>query len=233
MAFGVIFDMDGLMLDTERIARKVWKRAVAEYGYTVTDTQYLQIVGRTVTDAEGVLRDIFGPGFPFGEIYALRKKYYDIELEDHGVPVKPGLIELLDYLDLNAIPRAVASSTVKSFVLVKLNGAGIAGRFDAIVGGDEVERGKPAPDLFLAAARQLGLAPEQCLVLEDSEPGIRAGYLAGCLPVMVPDLKQPSPDVAMLAWRICEDLSRVIPLLEEIKRGGMPAFGSRAPISGG
>lgn len=222
--FAVIFDMDGLMLDTERVARRSWRRAMADLGYSIEDTTYLQIVGRTVHDARAILGAAFGPDFPFDHVYALRQRYYDIDLASHGVPVKPGLFDLLEYLDQHHIPKAVASSTFRKFAEVKLGGAGLSERFDTVVCGDEVANGKPAPDVFLAAAQALAVAPEQCLVLEDSEAGIRAAYSAGALPVMIPDLKQPTPDVIMLAYRVLPDLHAVIPLLDSFQRGGFPVF---------
>ncbi len=173
------------------------------------------------------LKEAFGQGFPFQEIYALRQSYYDESLKNNGVPVKAGLYEVLEFLAQHGIPRAVASSTHRQFALVKLEGAGITGQFQAVVGGDEVQNGKPAPDLFLEAARRFNVPPEECVVLEDLEAGIRAAFAAGMLPIMIPDLKQPSPDVAILSYRILPSLIDVIPLFQEWKLNGLPEFAPR------
>lgn len=222
--FAVIFDMDGLMLDTERVARLAWRRAMAELGYPIDDHTYLQIVGRTARDAHTFLGAVFGSDFPFEQVYALRQAYYDTDLAENGVPVKPGLLELLDYLEAQHIPKVVGTSTARKFARVKLNSAGLLDRFSAMVCGDEVPNGKPAPDVFLAAARLLAVNVDHCVVLEDSEAGIRAAYAAGAVPVMVPDLKQPTPDVSLLAYRVLPDLHAVIPLLAEFGQQGLPAF---------
>ncbi len=222
MTLAVIFDMDGLMLDTERLARAAWRRAMQDKGFEIEDAIYLLIVGRTIKDAQKILAEAYGPDFPFQEVYDLRQTYYDDDLTINGVPVKQGLLELLDFLDAHHIPKAVASSTHRKFAGVKLTGAGIAARFDAAIFGDEVINGKPAPDLFLEAARLLRVSPRECVVLEDFEAGVRAAYAAGMLPVMIPDLKQPSPDVSVLTYRIVPSLEEVVPILEKLLEKGSP-----------
>lgn len=221
----VIFDMDGLMLDTERMARKAWKRALSEEGFSIDDAEYLRLIGRTVQDAEMILKEVFGNGLPFQQIFDQRQAYYDLDIEQNGIPVKPGLLELFDYLEAKQITKAVASSTPCWFAVRKLAHVGIEKRFCTIVCGDMVERGKPAPDLFLETARRINMPPEQCVVLEDSEAGIQAAYSAGMVPIMVPDLKPPSADTAAAAYRILPTLYDVIPLLEEMLRNGVPQSG--------
>lgn len=219
--FAVLFDMDGLMLDTERLAHRAWTQAMLERGYTLDETSYLRLIGRTVADVQGILSEIFGDSIPYADIYARRRALYDLEIAANGVAVKPGLLELLDYLETHQVPKAVASSTHHPSVVMKLTLAGIAGRFSALVGGDQVERGKPEPDLFLEAARQLGFAPRDCLVLEDSEAGILAAHRAGMLPVMVPDMKQPDAETARLSYRVVPTLHDVIPMIETFLREGL------------
>lgn len=219
----VLFDMDGLMLDTERMARVAWKRALLERGYPIDDAVYLRLVGRTVADAKLILGEIFGPELPFQEIFDLRQSYYDLDIEQNGIPVKAGLFELLDYLETNLIPKAVASSTPAWFARHKLARAGIDQRFQAIVCGDMVSRGKPFPDLFLEAARQIDALPQDCVVLEDSEAGILAAHRAGMLPLMVPDLKQPDPEVRELAYRVLPSLSEATSLIQTFLQEGLPA----------
>jgi HAD superfamily hydrolase (TIGR01509 family) len=211
----VIFDMDGLMLDSETLGRQIWSRALAERGYALADGAYLRLIGRTLRDVALILGEVFGADFPFDEVYAQRQRYYEEHIARHGIPLKPGLLELLDFLDQRGIPRAVASSTRREFALLKLSSAGVLGRFNAVACGDEVVNGKPAPDVFLEAARRLGIPPQYCLALEDSEAGVRAAHAAGMVVVMIPDLKPPTAELERLAYRILSTLADVIPLMGE------------------
>lgn len=195
----VIFDMDGLMLDTERLARRAWQAAMAAHGFTLPDEIYLQFVGRTREDTEQILRRTYGPDFPYAEVYRERQANVAAAIARDGLPLKPGLLELLDWLEEAGLPRAVASSSSRAAVLDRLGRVGLLDRFAAHVGGDEVRRGKPEPDIFLAAAARLGLPAEGCLVLEDSELGVQAAHAAGMRALMIPDLKPPSPGTAALA----------------------------------
>lgn len=218
----VLFDMDGLMLDTERMARVAWKRALLERGYPLEDSDYLRLVGRTVQDAQMVLGELFGPELPFQEIFDTRQTYYEQDIEQNGIPIKPGLLDLLGFLEENNIPKAVASSTPSWFARIKLDHTGISSRFLSIVCGDMVSRGKPFPDLFLEAASQINVEPQHCVVLEDSEAGITAAYHAGMTPLMVPDLKQPGPEIREMAYQILPSLAEVIPLMDNFIRSGLP-----------
>jgi beta-phosphoglucomutase-like phosphatase (HAD superfamily) len=222
--FAVIFDMDGLMMDTERMARAAWTRALADHGYNIDSADYLRIVGRTVQDAQHILSQLFGPELPFEQVFAKRQAYYDEDIEQNGIPTKAGLFELLDFLERKTLPKAVASSTPCWFATRKLERIGVEQRFLAVVCGDMVAQGKPAPDLFLEAARRMAIPPERCIVLEDSEAGIRAAHNARMLPLMIPDLKQPEAEIQQQAYRILPSLLDVIPLLEEFLRGGLPAL---------
>ena len=130
------------------------------------------------------------------------------------VPKKKGLDELLAWLKARGLPAAVASSTYRSLVERNLRTAGVEEYFRKVVTGDQVEHGKPAPDIFLLAARQLGLAPGNCLVLEDSFNGVRAGAAAGCVTVMIPDLSQPTPELLSLCSGCLEDLGQVPDFIE-------------------
>ncbi len=205
----VLFDMDGLMLDTERIAQRAWQRAGAQRGYDFPSDVYLQAVGRTKADTAVVFKQAYGDDFPFQELYARKQAFYYEMLESEPIPIKAGLIDLLDRIDELGLSKAVATSTARPSALKKLTLTGLIERFTTIVGGDEVVNGKPAPDIFLTAAQRLGIAPAHCLVLEDSEAGIRAAHAAGMTPVMVPDLKQPSDDVRGLAHMVAHSLTDV------------------------
>lgn len=209
----VIFDVDGLMLDTEPLARAAWRQAMSERGLTFDDDLFSQMVGRTKGDARDLILNAYPQGLPFDELYARRVEHLDRSIRENGIPVKPGLGELLDYLEAHGYRKAVASSTYHDLTVRKLGRAGVLERFEAVVGGDEVTRGKPAPDIFLEAASRLGASPGECLVLEDSEAGIRAAHAAGMRPVMVPDLIQPDAELANLAYCILPSLLEVRDLL--------------------
>ena len=203
----IIFDMDGLMLDSEPIYRMAWQQAAGELGYHLDDAYYLRLVGRKNAEAEAEVVATFGPAFPLPAFRAHWTARWEAHVREHGLPAKPGLAELLDQLDTWAMPKAVATSTERTPALRSLGG--LARRFDALVTGDEVRAGKPAPDIFLLAAHRLGAEPRRCVVLEDAEAGIRAAHAAGMAPILVPDLQEPSPHVVALACRRCASLHEV------------------------
>jgi HAD superfamily hydrolase (TIGR01509 family) len=144
-------------------------------------------------------------------------------LEAEGVPRKPGLVELLELLRARDVPRAVATSTAGRLARHKLEQAGVGGYFEVIVGGDEVAHGKPAPDIFLAAADRLRQQPTRCAVLEDSGPGIRAAYDAGMVPILIPDGRPPAEETRRLAAFVVESLAAVTPILDGLMAGRLSA----------
>jgi HAD superfamily hydrolase (TIGR01509 family) len=213
----VIFDMDGLMLDTETLAREAWFRTMREFGYPLTDAIYLRVLGATGARTRSIFQEAFGDDIPVDAMYARKQDLLEQAIAGGQVVVKPGLIPLLDKLDAWHTPKAVGSSTVKAIVLKKLSAVGLVERFDAIVGGDEVAHGKPAPDIFLEAARQLNAAPGECVVLEDSDNGVRAAHAAGMRVIMVPDLKPPDNDVQAMVWRVVSTLIEALACLRQLR----------------
>ena len=202
----VIFDMDGLMLDTERVARKAWGQAMAEWGYELTDSFYFTIMGKTITDIRSIFLQTYGPDLPIAAIIGQKHLYMDTLLAEEGVPLKAGLSELLDRLERWKLGKAVASSTARRAVMDMLSRANVVHRFEVIIGGEDALRSKPAPDLFLAAAERLRVPPSGCVVLEDSEAGIRAAHAAGMVPVMIPDLVTPTEEMRNLAEAVLPSL---------------------------
>jgi HAD superfamily hydrolase (TIGR01509 family) len=207
----VIFDMDGLLLDSEPLYRVTWQTAAAELGCPIDDELYTHFVGRGNDESERILRERLGDAFPLDEFRARWRRDWDERLARAPLPRKPGAMELLDLLDALAIPKALATSTPRATALRCLGE--LAARFEAIACGDEVEHSKPAPDLFLLTTQRLGIAPDQCLVFEDSEAGVRAARAAGMEVIIVPDLIEPSAEVAAMALRVCRSLHDIAVIL--------------------
>jgi len=220
----VIFDMDGVMLDTERIYRHAWSHAMAQLGYVLPDELYFRIMGKTVSEIQTVFRKDFGPDVPFEAIVGLKQQQVEAAFSEKGIPVKAGLTDFLDRLDHWRLPRAVASSTARKQVVEMLSRSGVAHRFEVIVGGDEVLRSKPAPDLFLAAAERLAAPAGGCMVLEDSEAGIRAARAAGMHSILIPDLLAPPEEISRLASAVMPSLDNACKYLQVL--GGFPDFRS-------
>jgi HAD superfamily hydrolase (TIGR01509 family) len=205
----VLFDMDGLMFDTERLIWRAWRQAMDDFGYEASDEVFLASIGATVESTNQLLIAAYGPDFLLEATNRRTDEYAWQEVEARGAPLKPGLLALLDYLELQEIPKAVASSSGRATIDRLLAAAGLAQRFAAIAAGDQVTHGKPAPDIFLLAARRLGVEPARCLVLEDSERGAQAARAAGMAVVIVPDIKPPPADIASLAAAVLPDLHAV------------------------
>lgn len=203
----VIFDMDGLMLDTERLAPQAWEDASARMGVAFDMTLLPLMVGRNFRDCQSLIVERHGPDYPTAALMQAWHAAYDAIVERDGIAIKHGLIDLLDWLDAEGIPKAVATSTRRDRAQAKLAQTGLLDRFVALVGGDEIVRGKPAPDIFLLAAQRLDHAPDTIVVFEDSEPGVRAALAAGMTPIMVPDLHPPSADLLALEPLVVESLA--------------------------
>lgn len=216
MIEAVIFDMDGLMVDTERLARRFWFIAFEEFGSVPTDEQYLRIVGRNAVDSTAVLKEALGADFPVEECRARMRELYYADIAKNGIPVKPGLRELADFLKAESIRFAVATSTARDITLRKLEMTNLMSDFGTIVAGDEVIKGKPDPEIFLKAAELLGAAPEKTIVLEDSFNGIRAAHAAKMIPIMVPDLAQPTDEIRALAHAVVPSLKEAQEVISQL-----------------
>ncbi|HQR11037.1 MAG TPA: HAD family phosphatase [Casimicrobiaceae bacterium] len=191
----VIFDMDGLMLDTESLGRETWRVAADAVGVEFDPDLLPAMIGRNYRDCRQMLRERYGPAYPVEELTAACLATFDAIVARDGIAQKPGLPELLDWLERENVVRAVATSTRRDRAEAQLTRQGLLSRFATLVGGNEVDRGKPEPDIFLLAAERLDVAATDCVVLEDSEPGVRAALAAGMMPIMVPDLQGPSAEL--------------------------------------
>ncbi len=213
MIQSVIFDMDGLMFDSERIWGTLWEPAFARFGLAVPEGLPNAMRGITGDAAIATIKAHCDDTVDAEAVFAA---FYEIAEErfSQGVEKKPGLDELLAYLGEREIPCAVASSSPEAIVSTDLELAGVRPCFAEVVHGREVAHSKPAPDIFLEAARRLGADPARTLVLEDSHAGVRAGAAGGFVTVMVPDIVAPTDEIRGLATRVCDDLFEVRDLLE-------------------
>lgn len=210
----LIFDMDGLMFDTERIYYKAWQEAARAYGYEIDWNIYTQLVARNSRYIEKVLKQILGEALPYDAICTKKREICDAIIEKEGIQRKEGLLELLDYLEAKNIQKVVATSSMREKALRYLELGGVKERFDWIICGSDVEESKPNPEIFLKAATHMGKAPEECMVLEDSRLGIQAAAAAGMTGVFIPDLVKADEEILGNASYEVASLREVISLLE-------------------
>ncbi len=205
----VILDMDGLMIDTESIYKRAWQNAAAEFGYILDDGFYWTLIGQPNPACEAAVLDRFGLQFPLAEFRIRWAELWQADVVKSGIPTKSGLAELLSFLDEHRLPTAVATSSDREYATLSLRQAGLGERFSEIVTGDQVVNGKPAPDIYLEAAHRLGVSPQYCVAIEDSDAGVLAASAAGMITLMVPDLKAPSAQARSAAFSVLVSLSDV------------------------
>ena len=214
MIEAVLFDMDGLMFDTERMYQKAWLQAGRQMGVPMEPEIVDRLRGRNREGCARVCREAFGEDFDFDAMRTACRALMARWIEEDGLPVKPGLYELLTELERRGIPAVLATSTTRDSAWGHLQRAKVDRYFLGAVCGDEVSHSKPDPEVFLKAAALAGRDPARCMVLEDSPAGVRAGAAADCFTVMVPDLTAPDEELRKLADEILPGLRDVIPLLD-------------------
>lgn len=210
---GVIFDMDGLIYDSERLFFRHKLKIMKEYGYTETEESYSKTLGLTGETLKQTVLALYGNDYPYFEISKKARGEMIKTIKTEGLPIKPGIIPLLKYLHTHQIPCAIASSTHIEYIREYLSVTQLSSYFHAVIGGDMIANSKPAPDIFLEAARQLGSRPEHCLVLEDSENGILAAHRAGIPVICIPDMKYPAPEYVCMTFDLLENAEMVLPML--------------------
>lgn len=210
---GVVFDMDGLMFDTETLTYELQKTILKEWGVDYTLDWYKQTIGKRMEDIIPLFKDLCVEDFDYSEFRAQCRQAYTEYTNKNGVPIKDGLFELLDFLKSKGIKTALCTSTTEASATRTLRISGTLPYFDELVCAEDVKRGKPYPDPFLKAAEKLGIKPENCLVLEDSLNGIKSAYTAGMITVMIPDLIEPTEEIKPMCYRILPSLNEVIQLI--------------------
>lgn len=208
----VIFDMDGLIFDTEALHEEASGMAARDLSHTMTPELFRSMIGLTGPDGRTRVRDYFGPDFPLDAFFDRWRTHF-YALANTRLRLKPGVNEILDLLDKLDVPRAIATSSSHTTVNHHLAQHGLARRFQAIVARGDYPNGKPAPDPYLTAAARLGVSPNACLALEDSHNGVRSAAAAGTMTVMVPDLLSATQDIEALCILVAADLHTVCRLL--------------------
>lgn len=207
----VLFDMDGTMIESEAALLECWRQAAQDLSLPLEDGLWLSMVGLHDSACHALLRTRLDEAQVQALLSAMQA-LYDVRV-DAGLPVKEGLIALLERLTAQGMPIAVVTSTRRPRALYKLERAGLLPYFSLVVGGDEVSHPKPAPDIYRLAAQRLDVDPRRCVVLEDSPAGVRSALAAGMAPIHIPDLVAPSEEVRALGHRIVADMGQAHALL--------------------
>ena len=212
---GVLFDMDGVILDSEKLYARFWAAGCESFGYSMTYQQALGMRSLNARAGQAYLSSLFGPDISYPQVRAKRIELMDAYVEENGVEAKPGILPLLDYLTSRRIPYAITTASPLDRIANHLGRLGLYQRFPHICTAHAVAQGKPAPDIYLLGAKTIGLPPESCLALEDSYTGLLSAHRAGCLASIVPDLDQPSPEILDIAYAKLDSLADVIDLMED------------------
>ena len=217
--YSVIFDMDGVIFDSEKCCLHCWTEIAKRYNLPNIKDVFYKCIGTNKVQSEMIVEEAYSEQYGAGIAKKLMGESSLLfhELYDNGnLDLKPGVVEILEYLKQNGIKMAVASSTRKAVVETELSDAGLLGYFDKIIGGDAVRISKPNPEIYLLACRTLEVEPENTFAIEDSFNGIRAAHAAGMRPIMVPDMIPPDEEMKQISEVICKDLYEVISFLDNV-----------------
>ena len=203
---GVVFDVDGVLFDTERLTQKSWLSVSREMGRPQVGARYLEFVGQNRADILAKMLEFFGPEFDREQFLLTCSQRSQNRMEWEGVPLKPGVREILDFLREKNIPTALATSTNRDRTLRRMEMTGLTPYFSAMITGDQVEHSKPDPEIYLLACKALGAAPARTLAVEDSRNGILSASAAGMPTVMIPDMIAPTPELEKLLFQRFDSL---------------------------
>lgn len=215
MIHAVIFDMDGVLIDTEKHYNAAWCQAATEAGFPFTREHALLLRSCEAKEGEKLMQGIFGPSFDYYAIRERRRELVRERLAQYGLEKKPGVEETLSFLRAKGIKTAVATATALDITKSHLTTIGVCELFDSIVSAKNVAHGKPEPDVYLYACEQIGERPQDCMAVEDSPNGILAAYRAGLRTVMVPDLTQPDEELTKYLYACVNSLSDLCELVDK------------------
>ena len=211
----VLFDMDGVLIDTEKHYNAAWCQAATEAGFPFTREHALLLRSCEAKEGEKLMQGIFGPSFDYYAIRERRRELVRERLAQYGLEKKPGVEETLRFLRAKGIKTAVATATALDITKSHLTTIGVCDLFDSIVSAKNVAHGKPEPDVYLYACEQIGERPQDCMAVEDSPNGIMAAYRAGLRTVMVPDLTQPDEELTKYLYACVNSLSDLCELVDK------------------
>lgn len=212
----VLFDLDGLIIDTEKYYQKAWIQAANEMGFKMTVKEQLYLRSCNRKYAEPLMKSFFGPDFDYVRVKTRRREIMDEDLKELGIEKKPYADEILDYLKKAGIKRALVTATEEKRARVYLKEIGLEDKFDRVICADMVKNGKPDPDIYLFACEQINESPSACLALEDSPNGVRSANGAGVDVIMVPDLSEPDEETAKIIIRKAGSLKDVMDFLQNM-----------------
>lgn len=218
MIEAIVFDMDGLLFDSERIVQRSWEEAGNQLGLEHMGETIYHTLGMNLAGRNHYFRNTIAKDFPCEEFAKQARIWFYKIVNEEGLPMKNGARKLLEYGKANGYRMAIATSSRKEYALKNLKAAKIYDFFDAGVFGDMVQHAKPDPEIYLKACDSIGAAPANCIALEDAPAGIRAAYAAGMKPIMIPDLVAPTPEIEALLYETCDTLLGVIGIMEKLKK---------------
>lgn len=210
MIKGAVFDMDGLMFDTETLVYNAWQKVMDDHNFNYNFEIYKSTVGRRTIEVQKMYEEMYGDTFVYAPIREKTSFYFRKAINDFGVPFKKGLVNILEHLKSKGIKIALATSTSSQTAMWLIEDADLKKYFDKFVCGNMVTHGKPHPEIFLTAAKELQLDPQDCIALEDSLNGIKSAYSAGMKPIMIPDMLEPTEEIKPMLFALCKDLDEAI-----------------------
>lgn len=209
----VIFDLDGTLIDTEKIYRQVWPKALADMGYVMKDEHYLAMRSLGRPFAPFKMRVWFGPDFDYDRARKIRKTYFDAYIRENGIDLKDGAIKLLEHLRNKGIITAIATATDITRATEYLDKTGLTNYFDKIISATMVKEGKPSPYVYMYACEALGFLPSECVAVEDAPNGVTSAFLAGLKVIMVPDQSAPTEEDLSKAYVCLDSLDEICEII--------------------
>lgn len=217
---GVIFDMDGVLFDTERVCMKAWMAVAEKHGLPGMEELFNRVIGLNANDSRQIVLEAYGQEFDYPAFRQETADCFKKYIKEDGLPIKPGVPEILEWLKGSGYRVGLASSTRSESVLSHIKQADMEDYFSVVITGDMIEHSKPQPDIYLLACERLGVEPDQAYAIEDSPNGIRSAHAAGMWTIMVPDMIAPDEEMLRLSRVILKDMTEVLVYLQQEKERG-------------